>query len=184
MRYNKLLLPVLVILTFPICAQQTTIVDNDLQNELEGKHYLKLGLGHAHIAEGEKDGEKSWITAPFWSLDYTYRISEKWRVGLQTDLISETFTIINSEDEEVERVFPVAITPVAVFKPFKRLSFIAGVGGEFTDGRTLYFSRLAFDYDYPINEKWEAGGTLLYDNKWKYYNSWGIAFTFTRILGK
>ncbi len=147
-------------------------------HSLKGTHRLTLGLGHTHIAEGVVDGEVEWISAGSWSFNYDYWLSDSWAIGLQNDLVLEIFFVEDNDKEVIERSRPWSVVPVAIFKPFKRLSFLGGVGVEFTKEQNLVLTRLDLPKD------WEVGAALVWDNKWNYYNSWGIAFTVSRLLPK
>lgn len=148
---------------------------------MKGAHRLTLGLGHTHVSQGIINGKREWLTLPSWSLNYDYWFSNKWAAGLQTDLILETFVIEDKEGVEFERTRPVTLVPVAIFKPGKRLSILAGVGGEFAKEHDFMLTRLGFEYGFHIPGNWEVGAALVWDNKWNYYNSWGLAFTFSKI---
>lgn len=53
-------------------------------------------------------------------LDYNFQISRKWAVGIHSDFITESFTVIDFEgNEEFERERPLTMTLVGVFKPMK-----------------------------------------------------------------
>jgi hypothetical protein len=148
---------------------------------MKGAHRLTLGLAHTHSAEGKENGEKTWLSVPSWTLNYDYWTSNKWAIGLQTDIILETYVIENAEGVEYERSRPVTLVPSVLFKPGKRISFIAGVGGEFTDGEDFALTRLAIEYGFHIPGNWEVGAAFAWDKKWQYYNTWGLAFTFSKI---
>lgn len=148
---------------------------------MKRSHRLTLGLGHTHVSQGIRDGKTEWITLPSWSLNYDYWISSKWAVGLQTDLIMETFLIETHEGEEIERSRPFTVVPVAMFKPGKHFSFIAGVGGEFAKEQNFTLTRLGIEYGWHLPKNWELGVAVVWDNKWNYYNSWGLAFTISKI---
>lgn len=145
------------------------------------KHRLSLGLGHTHVPAGELADGRDKIAFASWTLDYDYHFNERWAVGIQTDLIMESFIIMRQEDEEIERDFPFSVASVALFKPFERWSFVGGLGAEFAPGETLAFTRLGAEYGFEISEKWEIGVSLLWDAKWDYYNSWGLAFMISRL---
>lgn len=151
---------------------------------MKGSHRFTIGLGHTHVSEGKVDGDTKWLALPSWSLNYDYWLSNKWALGLQNDIILESFKIENNHHEEIERSYPVAIVPVAMFKPGKHLSLIGGVGCEFADNHSLTLTRLGAEYGFHLPNNWEVGGALVWDNKWNYYNSWGLAITISKICRK
>jgi hypothetical protein len=148
---------------------------------MKGSSRLTLGLGHTHVSEGKVDGKTQWLAMPSWSLNYDYWLSEKWAIGLQNDLILESFIIEDDKQELIERSYPLAVVPVAIFKPEKHLSLLGGIGAEFSKGHTLTMTRLGMEYGFHLPKNWEAGAALVWDNKWKYYNSWGLTFTISKI---
>jgi hypothetical protein len=153
-------------------------------HSMKGAHRLTLGLGHTHVSEGVIDGKTEWIVLPSWSLNYDYGVGEKWAIGLQTDVILETFVIASSDGEEFERSRPISLVPVAMFKPGKHFSFIFGVGGEFAREQDFALTRLGVEYGFHLPKNWEVGAALVWDNKWNYYNSWGLAFTVSKIWSR
>jgi hypothetical protein len=94
----------------------------------------------------------------------------------------ESFFIENDDNELLERSYPVASVPVILYKPGKRLILIGGVGAEFTHEKTLTLTRLGLEYGFHLPNKWEVGAALVWDNKWNYYNSWGLAITISKLF--
>ena len=173
------LLIVLILFTAPLQLRGQT--DNESSTKSHAKHKVSLGLGHTHVPEGELLDRKNKLAFASWTFDYNFYFNTTWAVGLQTDLILESFVIARSNQEELEREFPFSITPVALFKPAKRWGLIGGVGAEFAPGETLIFTRLGLEYGVEISEKWEIGATFLWDARWDYFNSWGLAIIISRV---
>lgn len=148
---------------------------------MKGANRLTLGLGHTHVSRGLVDGKREWLVVPSWSLNFDHWVSDKWAVGIQSDLILETFVIENNEGVEFEREKPFTLVPVAIYKPGKRFEVLGGIGGEFAKGHNFVLTRLGVEYGFHIPGNWEVGATLVWDNKWGYYNTWGLAFTFSKI---
>jgi hypothetical protein len=153
-------------------------------HSLKGAHRLTLGLGHTHISEGVIDGEVEWVTAGSWSFNYDYWLSDSWAIGLQNDLVLETFFVEDKDKEVIERSFPWSMVPVAIFKPGKRFSMLGGVGVEFAAEKSLMLTRLGVEYGFHLPKNWEVGAAVVWDNKWNYYNSWGIAITVSKLWPK
>lgn len=153
-------------------------------HQLQGSHRLTLGLGHTHISEGKVDGDTKWLVLPSWSFNYDYWVSNKWAIGLQNDLVLESFIIEHSGQEILERSYPLAIVPVAIYKPGENLSIIGGIGTEIAHQKNLMLTRIGFEYGWHLPSNWEVGGALVWDSKWNYYNSWGLAITVSKIWSK
>jgi hypothetical protein len=103
---------------------------------------------------------------------------------LQNDLVLETFFVEDKDKEVIERSFPWSMVPVAIFKPGKRFSMLGGVGVEFAAEKSLMLTRLGVEYGFHLPKNWEVGAAVVWDNKWNYYNSWGIAITVSKLWPK
>jgi len=152
-----------------------------LSHGLKSSHRLTLGLGHTHLSQGKIEGETEWLPIASWTLNYDYWVSDKWAIGLQNDWILETFIVKQDGGEELERKKPWAMVPVAMYKFANSWTAIGGVGAEFSEGRTLTMTRLGLEYGWHLPNNLEVGLAAVWDGKWGYYNSWGLAFTFSKI---
>lgn len=151
---------------------------------MKGLNRIGFGLGHTHISEGKVDGKTEWLATASWSLNFDHWFSNKWAAGLQTDMILETFKIEAHDQEEIERSYPISAVPVAIFKPGHHWSFVGGVGIEFSKGHNIGLTRLGIEYGHELPKGWEVGAALVWDDKWNYYNSWGIAIVISRVWAK
>ncbi len=151
---------------------------------MKGSHRLTMGLGHTHVSRGKIDGDTKWLALASWSFNYDYWLSNKFAIGLQSDLILETFIIENNSNEFIERKYPFTLVPVAVYKTGKHFSLLGGVGMEFSEGHNLFLTRIGMEYGFHLPKNWEVGAALVWDGKWNYYNSWGLAFTVSKIWSK
>lgn len=158
------------------------------QKEKEPRHSISIILSHAHIAEGRDEaGNKKNLLLPSWGIDYNYRLTEKWKIGLHTDLILEEFEVLKNtgseeEEEYISRSYPVAPALMGVFTPGKRWSFMLGAGVEFTKNENYFLNRAGIEYSVELPKNWELFGSLSYDIKWNAYDNWllgiGIAKKF------
>jgi hypothetical protein len=148
---------------------------------MKGSHRLSLGLGHAHLSQGRIEGRTSWVPVASWSFNYDYWLSNKWAIGLQNDLILETFVITHGNNQELERNKPLVVVPVGIFKFSPHWSALGGVGAEFSEGHTLTLTRIGMEYGRHLPKNWEAGIAAVWDNRWGYYNAWVLSFTFSKI---
>lgn len=180
---NAFLLLIVTCYSLTVIGQEENHETSHHHNQ-KGSTRLTVGLGHTHVSEGKIDGKTEWLTLPSWSLNLDYWLSDKWAIGLQNDIILESFFIENGDNELLERSYPVASVPVVLYKPGKRLTIIAGVGAEFTQEQTLTLTRIGLEYGFHLPNKWEIGAALLWDNKWNYYDSWGLAITISKLFNK
>lgn len=178
--------PVLAQATAPVAPQPASEARDDTDHGhhgLKGTHRITLGLGHTHISQGSVDGETEWLATASWSLNYDYWLANRWAIGLQNDLILEQFVIEHGQDEQLERKYPFSTVPVVLFKPVPLLALIGGAGVEYASGEAIGLTRLGAEVGWHVGRHWEVGGAVVWDNKWGYYNSWGIAFTVSWLSG-
>lgn len=152
--------------------------------ELKGNSRFTFGLGHTHIAEGKKDEKAKWLIIPSLSFNYDYWVSNRLALGVQSDVLIESFVIENDKEETIERQYPIAVVPVAIYKLNEKFSALGGVGVEFSKGPDLALTRLGLEYGWELPKNWELGAALVWDSKWNHYNSWGIAITISKIAKK
>ena len=152
---------------------------------LKGTHRLTLIIGHSHVFGGIKEnGEKGLKVFPFWGFDYDYWLSNRLAIGVQTDMVVETFEVEDHENTVIERTRPVTTVAAAIIKASKTIGFIAGMGGEFAHEGSFAVTRLGMEVGWEMKNNWEFGISLVYDIKWNGYDSWGIGFGITKLLRK
>lgn len=156
-------------------------IEENEEDEKILRHRLSLTLGHTHLPSGQSNGKKKFLTLPSWGLDYNFQISKKWAMGIHSDIITETFTVIDFEgNEEFERERPLVMSLVGVFKPLDKWSILAGFGYEFSTGENLPLLRLGIERGWEIGDDWEVFFTSQYDLRVRVYNSWMIGFGFSK----
>jgi hypothetical protein len=175
---------ILLVTSFLIFGFATISLCQDMMEEdLKGplRHKISLMIGHTHIPAGKIDGQKKFLTVPSWGLDYNYQINRKWAVGVHSDIITESFTVIDFEgNREFERERPFTTTIVGIFKPHERWSFLAGAGYEIASEENLSLLRLGIERGWELSKDWEAFATLQYDLKFGVYDSWMIGVGFSK----
>lgn len=155
-------------------------------HSMKGQHRFTFELSHTHISQGKDvTGDTKWLAMPSLGLKYDYWVSNKWAVGLQNDIITETFVVEEhlGEGKELERSQPIAVIAAGMFKPTKHSTFSLGVGGEFAKEKNLFVSRLAYEWGAHVHEHWEVGGSLAYDFRWNAYDSWTVGFGISYLVG-
>ncbi len=156
----------------------------DTTKNIKSSHRLSFGLGHTSISEGRQNGQTQWLPLASWSLNYDYWLNNKWAIGLQNDWILETFVVKQKSGSVIERKNPIAVIPVGMYKLSGHLTAVFGAGLEFSHGHNLGLTRLGAEYGVHLPKHTEVGVALVWDNKWNYYNSWGIAFTVGKLWTK
>ncbi|MEZ4739840.1 MAG: hypothetical protein R2818_10940 [Flavobacteriales bacterium] len=152
----------------------------------EGRHEIGLLVCHSAVSQGiDADGDRSWLVLPSWGLNYNYWLSERWAIGLHTDLISETFRVTEDlkEGEEkpvIERTRPVAPALMASYRPHEHWSFILGMGEEFAKEGNLTLMRAGMEYSIHLSGAWETSGSFAYDFRFDAYDSFTFGFGVAR----
>lgn len=153
-------------------------------HSIAGRHRITLGLGHTHVSQGQIEGDTEWLVAASWALNYDYWLTERWGLGIQNEILLEQFLVEHGEEELLERENPVSVIPTVLYKPLPWLVLLAGVGREFASEEDLTLTRLGAEAGWHVSPDWEVGTALVWDNKWSYYNSWGLSFGISRFLGQ
>lgn len=181
---HKLIVFVFLLFASLAKAQTSNDPSSVTGSGLQHSQRLTVGLGHTHVSQGILDGKTRWLAMASWSLNYDYWLTDRWAIGVQNDLILETFKIEKENAVFIERKKPLAVVPVAIYKPSPKTGIIGGVGVELSHGHNLTLTRLGFEYGLHLPKHWEAGLAIVWDNKWNYYNSWGLALTLGKIFSK
>lgn len=169
-------------------AQEEENLRTEKEESLKNCHRVTLSISHSHIREGLKnENGLTGITLASWALDYDYWLSDHWAIGLHSDMLLENFSVVarrnDKEEEEVlERSYPVASVPVVLFKPWKHLLFLGGVGGEFAKGENFMVYRMGTEFSWPVHKSWEIGLSATYDIKKDSYDTWLIGFGVSKLF--
>lgn len=96
----------------------------DSHDSFSPHHTLGFMISHTQVSQGvQTNGNKKWLSLPSWALNYNYKFSPKWAIGLHNDIIVEDFVVQehlkNSGGETLERSYPVASAVMASYKPGK-----------------------------------------------------------------
>jgi len=166
-------------------SQEAEKKETEKEEALKGTHRLSFVLGHSHLSEGIQDnGKKGWKAVPSVGFDYDYWLSNHWAIGLQTDLMVETFEVEDHDQVVIERDKPIATVITGIFKPGEHVSFIAGMGGEFAKEENFALTRLGIETGWEMKNNWEFGISLMYDIKWNAYDTWVFGFGISKLLRK
>lgn len=111
--------------------------------DAQEKHSVGLTIGHAQ-------GKRKTLSLPMWGLDYNYKLSHKWQLGLHTDFITETFEVEKNlegggHDEVVERSSPIAPAIMGLYKPNHHWGFGLGLGAEFAKEENYALTRASVE---------------------------------------
>lgn len=187
---------IFLILFLFIVSSLTSKAQENEHKKFHSYHSLALFISHTQeIESSDEHSEQEWISLPSWSLDYNFKFSSKWSIGLHNDVVIETIEVEDtgvSENEnesenkssntEIETSYPFASAVMFSFKPGKHFSFLLGAGGEFVNSDSYFLVRTGAEYGYEISENWELNSNLTYDFKINTVNSLAIGLGITRIF--
>jgi hypothetical protein len=183
MKKNLLVLVPVLLLTMAAMAQVEKAEEKE--ETLKGTHQLLLMVGHSHLRQGIRDnGKAGWKAVPSTGFDYSYWISNHWALGLHNDLIIENFEVEEEGQEVIKRTTPLSSVATAIFKPGKRVGYVAGVGGEFASEGNFLLTRLGIESGWEMKNNWEFSISLLYDIKWNGYDTWVFGFGISKLVRK
>lgn len=181
MKYEKIIICMCCCLLFflkGVFAQETV-------KEKRPGNQLMLIMSHSHIFEGvDESGNKKWMTAPSWGLDYNYWLGEHWAIGLHTDIIIENFSVENKDDEIIERTKPFAAVPSVVYKLKEHSAFTMGMGAEFAREGNFALTSIGYEYGWELPKHWELSASLTYDIKWNGYDTWIMGVGISKFFGR
>jgi hypothetical protein len=180
------LLAIFAILT-PLAAQEHNQHNQEEQNNAPHRHMISVQIGHTHLSEGARNGQTQWLIVPSWAIDYNYLLTERWIIGLHTDMIIENFEINSGRSSggdlnTIERSRPISVVGVGVYEPIHRLGIIAGGGFEYAPEETFGLVRIGVEPSIEINHRWAIIFSVLYDIKIDAYNSFSLGFGVARLF--
>ncbi|MGB6037965.1 MAG: hypothetical protein WBG42_16940 [Cryomorphaceae bacterium] len=148
------------------------------------KHRITAMMANSHIPAADNiEGQNSVFIAPTWALNYDYWLSEKFAIGVHSDLVIQKFEIKNREDGlELERSFPLAVCAVGIYRPFENWSLIFGGGQEFEKTENFAMLCLGVEYGIELPKEWELSFNLIYDNKIDAYDTWMFGVGFSKLF--
>lgn len=120
----------------------------------------------------EHTGEN--LLIPSWGLDLEYWWSSRWGLGLHNDLEIESFIIEESEEEFIERSYPLVMTLDALFKPMGGLVLLIGPGIEVAPEGSFWLMRAGLEYEFELAHHWDLAPTIFYDTREDSFQTWSF----------
>ena len=135
---------------------------------------------NAHVP-GSFEEDRKVAVIPAWGMDVDYFFHPRWSAALQVDLKLQSFEV---EDGGIliERSFPFSVATVIHYHFRRHWSIYTGPGYEFEKSENLYFWRIGTEYSFEINEKFEIGLNLTFENKQNVYDNWNFGIAFNKLL--
>lgn len=161
----------LLLFSFSLIGQQ--------QHEEHKKHMITGSIGHAHVGNGVQNGVKRALVLPAWGLNYDFRLSEKWSIGLHNDMIIEEFEFEQEEaniDIINERSRPISSAVTVSYRLTEFIATSVGFGREFAPEQSFNLIRIGIEPFYELPNNFELVGTFSADFRFEAYNAFNIAF--------
>lgn len=160
-----------------------TSVEVETESESEFKHHqIGIILGHAHISQGHVESGKKWLAIPMISLNYNYKINERWGIGLHTDFNLESFQVESYDENIVERETPIAPAVMVLFKPGEHFTYMLGAGEEFSKEEDLFLIRAEAEYGLELPKSFEFSASIGWDFRFDAYDSWALAVGVSKLF--
>jgi hypothetical protein len=171
---NHLLSLLLLAGSFTLTAQHGTQPVPDAA-DLHEDHYphwrIALVLGHTFVPTAHTP---EYTAIPSWGVDLEYWFNAQFGLGLHNDLEIESFIVIGSEGEEIDRVYPVVLTLDALWRPYKGWVLQAGPGIELEQEENYFVVRFGLEYEIELSHHWDLVPTFFYDSRQGAYDTWSI----------
>lgn len=165
----------------------TSVFAQTEHTQFHPHHTLGFMISHTQVSQGiQSNGNKKWLSLPSWAINYNYKFSSKWAIGLHTDIVVEDFTVEehlkSGGGQALQRSYPIASAVMLSYKLGKHFSLMGGAGGEFAHTGNLFLARVGLEYGYHLSNKWELNANITNDIKINAYNSWALGLGLTRVL--
>lgn len=154
------------------------------QENEEAEHKPKIRgaimMANSHVPKSY-EGDKKVSVIPTWGVDVDYFFHNRWSVAVQADIKLQDFDV-KVEDQELERIRPVALAGVLHYHALRHWSFYVGPGVELEKNENLFLVRAGTEYSFEISEDFEIGLNLIYENKDEVYDTWTFGIAFNKRL--
>lgn len=148
------------------------------------RHRITIMMANSHIPSANRiNGQSTVFIVPTWGLNYDYWLSEKWAIGLHNDIVLQHYKIEKSHDKEViERVNPVTLCTVALYRPLHNWTFLLGIGRELEKNESFTVLTAGSEYGVELPGDWELSFNIIYDNKLETYDTWMFGVGFSKLF--
>jgi len=167
-----------------VSSYRTMAQEGEPKEKETFRHRITVMMANSHIPSANKiEGQSSMFIAPTWGINYDYWFTQKWAIGLHNDVIMQQFKIEKHQGKEViERIAPVAICAVTLFRPSPQWTFLLGFGREFEKDESFNMLCTSVEYGIELPNDWELSLNLIYDTKIKTYDTWMFGVGVSKLL--
>ena len=115
------------------------------------------------------------FVVPSLGLDLEYWFNHNWGIGLHNDIEVQTFVIKNSENDEIERDFPLVSTIDVLYHFASGLGILFGPGVELEKEKSFYLFRVGIEYEKDISHSFYLRPSLFTDQRFGGgYSTWNV----------
>jgi len=141
---------------------------------IDHKHRVALLYGLVHVPEGYEEGSSgdTGILIASYGLEYSYRLNQKWALGLSLNMEGGNYLI----HDEIPRENAFLITGLGFYEIMHHWEFYFGAGVEIEHHHNYGIVRLGTLYLFPVGKGWDITPAFTFNHK-IVYNSWEMAIT-------
>ncbi len=142
----------------------------------ENKHLVTVAVGYSYIPKGASHGGHSadGVFIPSLGLDYFYKLSSKWEIGVMADFEFGEYIIF---EKDLNRKNAIVVAGIASYSLTESINLFAGGGMEFEQDHNLGIIRVGGEYAFELNKGWLIAPGFFYDFK-EGYDAWSLSVAF------
>ena len=143
------------------------------KNEEIDHSKISVFFGSTHIPKGAQDGSGVTLIIPNIGVNYEYWFTEHFALGSYNNIAAVDYHIDSDNYEDIHKVYPVILSAVAIFRPWKNLNLFIGPGVEIDKNNVVFVGRLGVDYSIRVGRSgWFFSPRVIYDNLGTDYSAW------------
>ncbi|OHX66369.1 hypothetical protein [Flammeovirga pacifica] len=187
--FTSILISLLILVQLPSYAQHYSSNNTSLEHHKEekGKSKIAFYMGYTAIPQAINHDV---LIVPTIGFDYTYRLNNKFSIGLVNDLEMAQYVVEvegnqelhhgeeAKETEVLEREFAYVGAVVLFYSPIEGWNIGIGPGIELEKNKNLMVGKVLLEKEFELPGEWEIAPTLQYDIKEDVYDSWSLGLTF------
>lgn len=173
-----------LLLVFTICSLSVQAEDEHEHHSVNGARLTGI-MAYSLINNGFSSETDDILVVPTVGLNFDYYLSEKWGLGIHSDILLQQFKVEKHDDhEEIIRENPIALCAMGIYKPHHRWALFAGYGIEIEKHENLNLVRFGAEYGIPLPKHWEVALSMEYDYKFNSYGALMFGIGFSKGLKK
>ena len=146
---------VLVVSIAILAIWQESLAQSETDEEPLLRNQVSLSIGHSLIPSAEElSNNRKNLLVPTWGFSYEFSFSERFMIGLKSEIEASNYIITDENDSELERDFSVSLCLYAGYKIYKGLTLFAGPGVEFEKDENLSLGQFGVLYDIELPRGW------------------------------